>query len=1015
MGLLWTIILRFQIQDIEIQVDEENPEKKHAKEALLLWCQRKTTGYPNVEVRDFTQSWRSGMAFNALIHAHRPDLINYNALNPQNHIETLNNAFDVAQNKLGISKLLDAEDIDTPKPDEKSVMTYVSSYYHTFAKMNSEMIGGKRITNIIAQLMDVDRSQLNYELFTTNLLNWIQMKIVELDNRKLPNSLEGIQREFLKFKEYRTVEKPPKYKERSEIEALLFNIQTKMKSLGQPLYLPPEGKLVQDIEKWWTALEKAEYRREVALREELLRLEKLENLAERFERKSVLREGYLKEMIQVLSDPRYGSNLTQVEATVKKHEAISADILARSERFKSLSVMAQELIDGNYHTRDKIKKTELHISNEWQHLLNLLKQHQNNLTAASSLMSSLREVDTIRNEIKEMEKSLTSDANVAVHHLLAVEDLLQRHNLLEAQIASQGETIRKLNNVSNNLLKSDKKSEAIQLISKEAPLLIKGLETLNSEYTNLLELAKLKRLKLEEARAYCQFIQDVEEEEATISERQRICQAILPSKDLLGVISLQQKHSVLETEIKAHKNRLKKVTDSGAALISAKHPESNDIKTRIDSLKIQWDHLYELANQKTKQLSDAIEAFQYHADANEAESWIKEKMQLVTSEDYGKDEPSALALLQRHSRLESEIRAYDNDIKRLNSQSDKMLKSGIASLFVICGDAFSAATAAGSGEMDDQNQEEWVDELIEKEVIQDVVEEISIPQVKALYQFTGQDNFTVAKGENLILLQKTNHDWWSVRKERERKDGFVPANYVREIEPKIVKKLVKKPIKVWEKQKVKKFANRKPKKHTKRNSKRRLSIICDAESVEQRKKNINSAYDELFESCKIRRQYLEDAIQLFHFNRECDGFESWIKETEKAMLDTTRNYQQNSQQTLIDPIEKLRKKFGNFITELSANRSRLDEIDRMADEYTSGRAQHYSAIIKQRQNQIHKKWDKLNRLMNDLGKNVEGLTTVEIFNNTCDETAEWMLEKLEKIDHGGDFGKDLKTVQALHR
>ncbi len=34
-------------------------------------------------------------------------------------------------------------------------------------------------------------------------------------------------------------------------------------------------------------------------------------------------------MIQVLSDPRYGSNLTQVEATVKKHEAICADILSR--------------------------------------------------------------------------------------------------------------------------------------------------------------------------------------------------------------------------------------------------------------------------------------------------------------------------------------------------------------------------------------------------------------------------------------------------------------------------------------------------------------------------------------------------------------------------------------------------------------------------------------------------------------------------------------------------------------
>ena len=368
--------------------------------------------------------------------------------------------------------------------------------------------------------------------------------------------------------------------------------------------------------------------------------------------------------------------------------------------------MSQELIDGNYHSKDAIKAREQQITYEWHQLLELLKQHQNNLTAASSLMSSLREVDKIRTEIKEMEKSLSSEAKVAVQHLLAVEDLLQRHTSLEAHITSQGGTIRKLNDISKNLLLDDEKSDAIQLIKKEAPLLIKGLETLNTEYLKLKELAKLKRFKLEETRSYYQFVQDVEEEEATLSERQRICQAILPSKDLLGVISLQQKHSVLETEIKVHKNRLKKVIDSGNKLIEDKHPESDDIKARIESLTTQWDKLHELTDQKTKQLSDAIEAFQYHADANEAESWMKEKMQLVTSEDYGKDEPSALALLQRHSRLEIEISAYENDIKRLNTQSDKMLKSGIASLFMICSDAFSAATAAGGGDIDELDRAE---------------------------------------------------------------------------------------------------------------------------------------------------------------------------------------------------------------------------------------------------------------------------------------------------------------------
>lgn len=76
-----------------------------------------------------------------------------------------------------------------------------------------------------------------------------------------------------------------RYKERSEIEALYFHINTQLKSLNQPAFAPQDGQLIHDLERSWEGLERAEHRREVALRQELLRQERLEQLNYKFERK----------------------------------------------------------------------------------------------------------------------------------------------------------------------------------------------------------------------------------------------------------------------------------------------------------------------------------------------------------------------------------------------------------------------------------------------------------------------------------------------------------------------------------------------------------------------------------------------------------------------------------------------------------------------------------------------------------------------------------------------------------
>jgi len=255
LGLIWTIILRFQIQDITIE-QADTSEIKSAKDALLLWCQMKTAGYPNVNVRNFTTSWKDGLAFNALIHKHRPDLLEYNKLVKANPVHNLNNAFNVADEKLGLAPLLEAEDVNVDYPDEKSIITYVVTYYHYFSKMKAESVQGRRVGKVINLCREYDEMIQDYDTLTSDLLKWIQQTIQTLNDRQFANSLSGVQQQLASFNSYRNVEKPPKFIEKGNLEILLFTIQSKMRANNQKPFTPAEGKKLGDINHAWEELER---------------------------------------------------------------------------------------------------------------------------------------------------------------------------------------------------------------------------------------------------------------------------------------------------------------------------------------------------------------------------------------------------------------------------------------------------------------------------------------------------------------------------------------------------------------------------------------------------------------------------------------------------------------------------------------------------------------------------------------------------------------------------------------
>ncbi|GFY42250.1 MICAL-like protein 1 [Trichonephila inaurata madagascariensis] len=67
--------------------------EKRGMRALELWCRRVTDGYRNVRVNDMSSSWKDGLAFCALIHHFRPELIDFESLSKENML--YNNALRI--------------------------------------------------------------------------------------------------------------------------------------------------------------------------------------------------------------------------------------------------------------------------------------------------------------------------------------------------------------------------------------------------------------------------------------------------------------------------------------------------------------------------------------------------------------------------------------------------------------------------------------------------------------------------------------------------------------------------------------------------------------------------------------------------------------------------------------------------------------------------------------------------------------------------------------------------------
>ncbi|TPP61289.1 hypothetical protein FGIG_01848 [Fasciola gigantica] len=200
------------------------------RQSLLDWCRTVTLGYPGVFIRDFTESWRDGRAFLALIHRYKPGLIDFHRVDAQTAKQNIEWVFSLAERELQVIRLFDSEDVSAFS-DEKSMMTYIASLYEALAADNPAVppmpsLYGETVSsttkNLVGAANEASKhlqcSWSEYRALAADLVQWLRSTTDRMASRHFPPDLESMQHRVLnELKQHLREERPRRERDRQQL------------------------------------------------------------------------------------------------------------------------------------------------------------------------------------------------------------------------------------------------------------------------------------------------------------------------------------------------------------------------------------------------------------------------------------------------------------------------------------------------------------------------------------------------------------------------------------------------------------------------------------------------------------------------------------------------------------------------------------------------------------------------------------------------------------------------------
>ncbi|XP_077032122.1 plectin [Agelaius phoeniceus] len=605
LGLIWTIILHFQISDIQVTGQSEDMT---AKEKLLLWSQRMVEDYQGLRCDNFTTSWRDGRLFNAIIHRHRPMLIDMSRVYRQSNLENLDQAFTVAERDLGVTRLLDPEDVDVAQPDEKSIITYVSSLYDAMPRV-PEVQDGVKANEL--QL----RWQEYYEV-VTGLLQWSRQHSALFEERRLPASYEEIEilwRQFLKFKE---TELPAREADKNRSKAIFQALEGAVQS-GQ-LKVPP-GYHPLDVEKEWGRLHVAVLEREKLLRAEFERLERLQRVVTKLQMESGLCEEQLNQADALLqADVR----LLAAGKAPQKAAEVERDLDKADAMIRLLFNDVQTLKDGRHPQGEQMYRRVYRLHERLVSIrteYNLRLKSGAPVTAVTSVAvtsaqqrrpepdeAPLRYLQELLAWVEENQRRVATAEWGA--DLPTVETHLGAHRGLHRAIEEFRAKVERA------------RADESQLSPGPSGAYRECLGKLELQYAKLLNSSKARLRHLESLHG---FVSAATKELLWLSEREEEEVAFDWSHNNPAMAAKKESYSALMRELELRERRIQELRSTGERLLREEHPGAQTLEAFLAALQTQWSWMLQLCCCIETHLKENTNYFQFFTEVREAEELLR--------------------------------------------------------------------------------------------------------------------------------------------------------------------------------------------------------------------------------------------------------------------------------------------------------------------------------------------------------------------------------------------------------